>query len=150
MKEMNAKRRTFLFLDKHNLGVLSTANDRPWGAAVYYAVDEDLTFYFLTRTGSKKYGDIQKRPYAAMTVVDDAKQTTVQAVGRITEVDIGPLYNQAFTKLAGIHPPGQHVWMPAVSDIHTGKSVLLMLTPEHVQLSIFSHNHASPGIHKVI
>ncbi|MCW2763413.1 MAG: hypothetical protein JWR85_3614 [Marmoricola sp.] len=39
------------FLRQHHMGVLSTVSSdgEPWGAAIYFIVDEDFTFYFVTR-----------------------------------------------------------------------------------------------------
>lgn len=144
--------KTYDFLKHHKFAVLSTATEdaKPWGAAIYYVVDEKLNFYFLTHTGTKKYGNIHEQPYVAITVADDDQQTTVQAAGKISEVGIGQEHDDAFRLLVEVHPPGQYLWVPPVSKLHNGDSVLLKITPEQVQLSVFHPTQNKPEIHKVI
>ncbi|HSX32614.1 MAG TPA: pyridoxamine 5'-phosphate oxidase family protein [Candidatus Saccharimonadales bacterium] len=147
-----AQEKAYEFLKNHKFAVLSTATEdaKPWGAAVYYAVDKELNFYFLTHTGSKKYRNLQEQPNAAVTVVDDNAQTTVQAAGTITTIDMGQEHDDAFRTLVGIHPPGQYAWVPPVSKLHNGDSVLLKLTPDHLQMSVFYPAQSEPDIQKVV
>ena len=140
------------FLKKHKFAILSTASKdaSPWGAAIYYTVDKDLHFYFLTHTASKKYKNIQEHPQAAITVVDDNAQTTVQAAGKIKEVPMGDEQNEAYRMIIEIHPPGEYKWTPPVSKLHNGDTMLLRFTPDHLQLSVFTPSQSTPNIKKII
>lgn len=128
------------FLEEHKVAVLSTASEKgeAWGAAIYYVVDENLAFYFFTHVGSKKYRNLQEHPQAALTIVDDYQQTTVQASGKIAEVPMGEELDRAYRQLAQVHPPGQFSWVPPVSKIHDqGSTAVLKFTPDEVQYSQF-------------
>lgn len=132
-------RETYEFLNEHKLGVLSTVGEQgePWGAAVYYVVTNELEIYFLTHATSKKYKNLAQKAAAALTVVDDYKQTTVQMSGTIDELEMGEEHDMAFQKLAQVRPPGQFAWAPPVSKIHDGSVVLLKLTPTTMRYSRF-------------
>ncbi|HSW74911.1 MAG TPA: pyridoxamine 5'-phosphate oxidase family protein [Candidatus Saccharimonadales bacterium] len=143
----------YKFLEKHKLGILSTTSEQnvPAGAAVYYVVDDALNFYFLTHTTSQKYKNSYKNQKAALTVVDDYAQATVQTSGTITEVGTGDEHDEIYRKLAAIHPPGRFAWITPVSKIHEGETRLLKLTPQFLKFSNFSPERSgSPLIEQVI
>ncbi|HEX8762424.1 MAG TPA: pyridoxamine 5'-phosphate oxidase family protein [Candidatus Saccharimonadales bacterium] len=132
------------FLVRHKVAVLSTANgkDDVWGAAIYYAVGEALTFYFFTKKGSKKYQNILENPHAALTIADDTEQASVQASGVIEEVPADE-QNEAYQKLVLVHPQGEFSWKPPVSKME-GETILLKLTPKVLQYANFkSDSHDS-------
>lgn len=127
------------FLNRHKLAILSTTDGKTevWGAAIYYIIDDSLAFYFFTKTDSKKYQHILKNSHAAVTVVDDETQTTVQASGHVEEVPEEE-QNEAYRKLAVIHPPGDFSWKPPVSKLtDKGQTVVLKLQPTILQFAEF-------------
>jgi len=137
------------FLSKHKLAVLSTTDGKNdvWGAAIYYVADTSLTFYFLTQTGSKKYQHILKNNHVALTVADDEAQATVQAAGLVEEVPIGEEQDEAFRKLAVIHPPGEFSWKPPVSKLSDGPTILLRMRPSMLQFAGFKTDSHLSGDH---
>lgn len=142
---MDTKHEAHEFLKQHKLGVLSTVSKEaePWGAAIYYSVDSSFNFYFLTRSKTQKYSNVTDTAHAALTVVDDYQQTTVQMLGTVTEVPIGEEHDIAFRKLAGIHPPGQFSWITPESKMHqAGASTLMKLTPKYMRYSCFKPDPA--------
>jgi len=128
------------FLLGHKFAVLSTTskNAKPWGSTIYYVVDEKLNFFFLTHVESTKYHNLKEQPQAAITVPDDIEQSTVQAVGAVTEVPLGPERDHAFRMIVQVHPPGQFEWIPPVTKMDAGEVLLLKLTPEVLRFSDFS------------
>lgn len=150
---MDKKHETYTFLQEHQLGVISTisSDNKPWGAAIYYVVDEDLNIFFLTHTSSKKYQNMLHTLSVAFTVADDYKQTTVQMAGTIKELEVGEEHDAAYQKLAHVRPPGQFAWVPPVSKMHDGDRVLLKLIPEKVRLSRFkTSEEGETNIHDVL
>lgn len=147
---MNTKHeKAYTFLKHHSLGILATASSasEPWGSAIYYIVDEQLNFYFLTHTETLKYRNIQHSHRASLVVTDNDAQTTVQVVGDITEPEeTSDEYNDAFRKLADVRPPKELRWRPPVSKIHTSKTVLLRLTPTYLQFADFDSRQTSHDI----
>lgn len=136
------------FLSRHHLAILSTSDGKNdvWGAAIYYAVDESLTFYFFTKTGSKKYHNILKNPQVAITIVDDDAQATVQASGRAEEVSEGHELNDAYRRLVQVHPPGEFSWKPPVSKLEdSGSTAVFRLQPTMLQFAEFKSDSGSNG-----
>jgi hypothetical protein len=104
-----------------------------------------MHFYFLTHIESKKYHNFQHNPKAAITVVDDELQTTVQVTGELTEVPIGDEDTVAYHKLALLHPPGESTWTIPVSKMDTGRATLLKLTPLTLYYADFKSAASSSG-----
>ncbi|MEK7594328.1 MAG: pyridoxamine 5'-phosphate oxidase family protein [Patescibacteria group bacterium] len=123
------------FLKHHPMAVLSTTSDdnKPWGAAIYYVVDDDFNFFFATRAHTLKYENISQNPAAAITIADEASQTTVQAAGELSRVPAEDYMDIVFDKLASIKPKGDHHWVPPTTKIHEGDYMVLKLTPSSLQ-----------------
>lgn len=130
------------------MGVLSTVTEdgEPWGSAVYYVADEDFNFYFVTRTKTHKYQNIEKTPWAALTVVDRDSQTTVQVSGNVKKVPVEDYMDVVFTKLAKAKPKGGDHWVPPLSKIHKGNYMPLCLTASRLHYADYgqtkSDSHA--------
>ncbi|MBC7581538.1 pyridoxamine 5'-phosphate oxidase family protein [Aeromicrobium sp.] len=129
------------FLKKHQMGVLSTAGEAgtAWGAAVYFVTDDDLNIYFVTRTGSFKYKNIEAQPFAALTVADGETQTTVQLSGPVSRMPINKYMDIFFDKFAAMRPDGDYHWAPPVDKVHEGNYMPLQLTPTHLQYADYGN-----------
>lgn len=140
------------FLHEHKVATLSTASKigKPWGAAIYYVAGDDMSLYFLTHKGSRKYQDLEANPQVAMTIFDDYAQRTIQIRGMVSEVTSGEERDMVFSKIAHVHPPGRFAWVPPVSKLEQGDTVLLKCTPEFMQLSEFRTVNGEPSISVII
>lgn len=134
------------FLRHHPMGILSTVSSdgRPWGSAIYYTADQDFNFYFVTRTGTLKYQNLEEIPHVSLTVADSSTQTTVQIAGEISKLPVKDYMNFLFDKLAGIRPKGDHAWAPPLEKIHNGNYQAFKLTPTKLQYADYSHTKANP------
>lgn len=123
------------FLRRHPMGVLSTVDSegKPWGAAIYYVADEDFNFYFVTRVETLKYQNLDKSPFAALTVADADNQTTVQAGGSISRIPPEDYMDIVYTRLAKVRPRDDPHWSPPLSKIRAGNYMPLRLAPEKLQ-----------------
>jgi len=134
-KSADEFKKVYSFLRKHPMGVLSTSGSEGtvWGAAIYYLTDEDLNIYFVTRTGTFKYQNIEAQPFAALTVVDSEDQTTVQLSGSIDRMPINKYMDVFFDKFADLRPEGDYQWAPPIDKVHEGNYMPLQLTPSRLQ-----------------
>ncbi len=124
------------FIKKHPMGVLSTvANDKPWGAAIYYVADDDFNFFFVTRAKTEKFKNIDHNPFVSLTIADPETQTTVQASGAISKVPSKDIIDIVFKKLASIRPKDDINWLPPVIKVHQGDWMILKLTPNYAQFA---------------
>ena len=133
------KQEAYDFLQRHKLGVLSTKSQegQPWGAAIYCYIDEQLNFYFFTHTNTQKYHNLVEDPRAALTVVDEYTQTTVQTAGGIAVLPPGDERDAIFQKLTAIHPSGQYSWVTPIKKLGNSERAVLKLTPDVLQFSNF-------------
>ncbi|OGM13186.1 hypothetical protein A3D84_05365 [Candidatus Woesebacteria bacterium RIFCSPHIGHO2_02_FULL_42_20] len=79
------------YLKSQRLMTLATCADKPWVATVYFAVDNDLNFYFVSSPKSKHCKDIEKNSKVAVNVADShtpnsAKKVGIQAQGVASQV----------------------------------------------------------------
>jgi len=79
------------YLDKHSLMALSTCSDNPWVCFVYYIVDKDFNFYFISPPDSKHAMDIVDNATVAAGVADSRQKVEdikmgVQMQGTAEEV----------------------------------------------------------------
>lgn len=124
------------------MGILSTVSEdgKPWGSAIIFAVDEDLNFFFMTRSGTLKFKNIAKNPHAALTIADEEQQTTLQAAGNISRVAAKDYIDIVFKKLASVKPRGDFQWIPPVIKVHNGDYMILQFTPTKLQYGDFKQN----------
>lgn len=126
------------FLKKRPMGVLSTVSEdgKPWGSAIYYVADVDFNFYFVTRTETFKYQNIDKHPFAALTIADNDSQTTVQASGEISKIPPEDYMDIVFNKLdKAQHPKNDINWVPPLMKVHKGDYMPLCLKPSRLQFA---------------
>jgi len=126
------------FLKHHHMGILSTVTEggKPWGSAIFFVVDEDFNIFFVTRMETFKYQNLEKNPYAALTVADEVKQTTAQLVGKVSRLPARE-YMELFKKLTAIQPKDISNWEPPLMKVHEGDYIPLRLTPSKLQYADF-------------
>lgn len=127
------------FLTNHPVGVLSTSSKYgdPWGSTIVFAVDEDLTFYFMTRAKTRKYQNISINPHVAITVTDAEQQITVQAAGKVEQVEAEDMMDVVFEKLDKVKPSGTHHWIAPVYKVHKGDYMILKCKPDSLHYADF-------------
>lgn len=55
------------------LSMATTAGDDPWVAPVEYVVDDDLNFYFVSKTTSRHVGHIEQNPVVGVAIFDSTQ-----------------------------------------------------------------------------
>jgi uncharacterized pyridoxamine 5'-phosphate oxidase family protein len=123
------------FLQTHPMGILSTVDveGNPWGAAIYFIADDDFNFYFVTRSETYKFQNLERNPHVALTVADSKSQITVQAAGVVSTMPVDKYIDIFFDKFTKLRPAGDHLWAPPIEKIQQGSYMPLVLTPERMQ-----------------
>jgi nitroimidazol reductase NimA-like FMN-containing flavoprotein (pyridoxamine 5'-phosphate oxidase superfamily) len=67
----------------------SSLDNIPYTATVYYHIDEEFNFYFLTATGTQKYQNLHANPQASITIGFGPSYTTMQGGGPVQELAKG-------------------------------------------------------------
>lgn len=86
---VEARKRAFKFLKENKTAVLATAS-RDGGvqaATLFYSVDDDFTFNFITDNKSRKFLNLKENPHVAIVVGIGPEVTTIQCGGHVEIVD---------------------------------------------------------------
>lgn len=111
------------------LGVISTVNEeskaKPQSATVYYVYNDKLDIFFVTRSSSRKYNNIQSNSNASFVITGEHPPKTIQLEGNVEEVtnpDEQITYYEKLMSLASENNP-----MPPVTQIASGELVFFKL-----------------------
>jgi general stress protein 26 len=76
------------FLKSKKVAVISTVSSdgKPESATIYFIVSENFTFYFMTKSFTRKYANLQHNPQVALVVGADNEPVTAQIQGMVTQV----------------------------------------------------------------
>ena len=77
------------FLKNNKTAVLATASrqGQPGAATVFYAIDDDFTFNFITDNRSRKWNNIKENPHVAIVVGTGPDVMTIQCGGHVEIID---------------------------------------------------------------
>jgi len=88
------KEEVYRYLQPLAIAVLSTVNPKqhPYAALIYFIVDNDLNFYYLTKSDTNKSHNLKKNHHAALTIIDPLSPKTIQTTGSASEVEGAEVY----------------------------------------------------------
>ncbi|HSA84513.1 MAG TPA: pyridoxamine 5'-phosphate oxidase family protein [Patescibacteria group bacterium] len=77
------------------VAVLATVDQHgePMAATVYFLVDEQFNVYFLTKTFSRKYANLEKNDHVALVIGTENNPVTAQIQGRAEKL-VTPEYGE--------------------------------------------------------
>ncbi len=137
-----SKEEIYTYLQSLYIAVLATATHSgvPYAATIYFITDQELNFYFLTKSDTKKSRNLEKNNHAALTVIDASSPRTIQATGKVTEVEDPTQYRQMLIRISEANAKkGGFYWPPPLSKINSeGDLVLYKFTPEWLRFADFS------------
>lgn len=128
----------FLKQEKQKLGVISTVSDvgTPQSAFIYYAFDEDLNIYFITRTKSRKYTNIEKNPHVAFVVGTENPPQTLQIEGTASLLERPEDFAFLFSDLVKMAVE-RHFVPPITQMTNSGDVFFMKIAPTWVRLGNF-------------
>lgn len=135
-----SERKTHDFLKNHRVGVLATAdpNGDPYAAAIYYALGDNFTIMFLTKTGTKKADNLEHNNHAMLVVYDAETQTTVQVMGSVAKITDADATNKVVSQIVYASVEASHTDIPPIFKLDEGDYVAYQLTPTQVRMAVFS------------
>ncbi len=150
MDNKDTRQKVLVFLKHNPHGVLATVSEegKPWGSSIYFATDEDLNLFFITKIKTLKYHNILKNHNVSLTVTDKSLQTTIQIAGKVSKVPAKDIVSVVMKKLAHIKPHDDNNWVPPIVKVNGGEYMVLKITPQTLQYSDYqqtkSNIHDSP------
>ncbi|HSX02399.1 MAG TPA: pyridoxamine 5'-phosphate oxidase family protein [Candidatus Saccharimonadia bacterium] len=127
------------YLRANPVAVLGTVgpDGTPHGAAVYVCFTAADQLYFVTKTETQKFRNLQQNPRVSITIVNSAANSTLQAGGQAHVVrDNAALIDLVMTKLAAIHAEAPDR-LPPISKLRAGAYQMVGIKLDHVRLAQF-------------
>jgi general stress protein 26 len=135
--DLKTKEKAKQFLLEHPMAIVSTVGEdhKPHAAAIFYIVDEEFNFYFITRTETQKYKDMLAKPNSAFTVADVGSQLTIQGSGELNVVRNDALIETVYKKLARLRPLSDSDWLPPIIKLRKGHYVIIKFKPTWLRIA---------------
>lgn len=134
------------FIKEHNTAVMATVdeNEQPSTSTIYYAVSKHDEIWFLTKSGTTKFQNLEKNNKVALTILDTKDPIAVNLMGHVTLIEDSGKQDeivQSITKLANEH---LHDYAPIIK-LHKGAFRAMVITPTHAKLTDFSKPMGQAG-----
>ena len=132
------KQDALLFLKENTLAVISTVSieNTPESATIYYVVDDNFNFYFMSETNSRKVNNFRANPHVALVIGTENAPVTAQVEGEVKEIDNGEDFMLRYEQLQEISHKGQYTpLLEGLKDRPGG--MLFKLTPTWLRWTDF-------------
>ena len=133
------------FLQENSTAVIATSfKDDPKASTVYYHVDDDFNFYFVTKRNTSKYMNAEMNPKAAIVVGTGPEHISVQAHGRVELIVNDDEKNRIMNMLVGKQKlKGVRLWpIEELKNLKDGYKVLFKIIPnELLYMNLDSSKH---------
>lgn len=142
MQDEKTRKEVFEFLDKHIVAVLATSSKTGTlqASAMYFIVDSDFNFFFLTKSNTQKFTNITESNKVAIIVVDNASPKSVEVEGTVDlTLDVvkqREVTNNISEKSAQL---GEAYWPPPVSQLKGGELMVFKVIPSALCLCDYTH-----------
>lgn len=130
--------------------VLGTVNasGHPHGAAIYVCATAADQLYFITKTDTQKFKNIEHNPNVSVTIVNPDDNTTLQAQGKASVVESPVLLEEVMAKMTRIYARSPD-WLPPIAKLHAGPYQVVGIKLSNSRLAHFKDTKpGSPHIFK--
>ena len=130
------------FLRTQNVAALATVREhKAHAATIFYYIDDDLKFYFLTRNGTLKFNELVKDSSVGLVITDAYTFQTVQVEGIAKEVDYVKEYNEVMRKYLNSILSRGKTWesIPLNQMIQSGYYAFVQVTPSWIRWTDFTN-----------
>jgi len=132
------------FVASHPDGVIASATleGRPQASVVYFSVDDDMNFYFTTKSQTRKAQNIGERADVSIAIHDAPSQTVVKVAGKAERLsdpeETLEVYRRATVR--GAEAAGADN-VPPIARITAGEFVAYRIKPDFLDFKSFSHGN---------
>jgi uncharacterized protein YhbP (UPF0306 family) len=136
------KNQLVTLLKEQAIAVLSTVDNdgQVHGSTMFFTVNDDLSFYLLTKSTTRKFESLQNNNGVALTIIFENQQKTTQIEGNVENVASGTdEYRNVIVSLSEKNAvQGNISWPPPLSKIPDADLVIYKLIPKWVRYSDYS------------
>ena len=133
------------FLQEGSTAVVATSfKDDPKASTVYYSVDDEFNFYFITKRNTSKYLNAEMNPRAAIVVGTGPEHISIQAHGQIElivdDVEKERVMQILISKQTFL---GVRIWpIEELKNLKNGHKVLFKIVPDEMfYMNLDSEDH---------
>ena len=125
------KKLALKFLKDHKSAVVATASrsGEPQASTVFYAIDDDFTFNFITDNKSRKFKNLKENPHVAIVVGTGEDVRTIQCGGHADIINYLRDTDKAEKIIKKVY---------ANSNLHGTPPALPVLINPNVELAVFT------------
>lgn len=141
MEPSELKDRILEFLKANVVAVVATTTvaHTPSATTIYYIVEDDFSIYFMTKSSSRKAGNIANNNHIALVVGTDNIPITVQVEGIAQEVHGKDEVIAVVGKLASASNQGEY--FAPIDNLPGDKMSVYKVTPSWMRLLDFRKPH---------
>ncbi len=143
-----SKQDAYDFLSKIPLGVFGTVSNEnePHLSTLFYVVDTDLNFYFITRSHTKKVENIARGSKVSIVISDRRSFTTAQVQGTAVQLSgidkikvIFKMFTDVYRNQDIIEKGNLFNWAPPISNIEKGDIVIFEVKPDWIRYADYKN-----------
>lgn len=141
---MNNEQEIVEYMQANPVMVLSTVDDLgvPHGAAVYVYAKSAKKVYCVTKTDTRKLHNLRANPRVAITIVNMAENSSLQATGHAETVQDASEIEDVMGNMAKIYAKGPD-WLPPITKLRAGPYQVVGIDLKDVRLARYLNEH--PG-----
>ena len=136
-KELSEKIISFLGTLKSRLGVISTVNQngQPESALVYFAFDENLNIYLVTKDTTRKYKNIMENKKVSFVIATENPPQTLQLEGATSVHDNVGDQKHLYQELIGL--ASSKNFSAPITQIKDGGLQFIKISPTWIRFGNF-------------
>ncbi|HSE29330.1 MAG TPA: pyridoxamine 5'-phosphate oxidase family protein [Candidatus Saccharimonadales bacterium] len=138
------------YIKDHPVAVLGTTgkSSRPFGAAIYIYAKSIDQLYFITKTETQKFKNIQENPMVSVTIVDSSDNSSLQLSGDVSVVNDVRIIDQVMREMSKIYANSAD-WLPPLAKIRAGSYQVISIKLLTARLAHYKgHNAGDKNIFK--
>ena len=132
------------FLSSHKSGVLVTSDSsgNPHGAVVYYALKDDLSLLFATKSETQKNKNIQENNRLDFVVYNESEQSQLQISGHAVKVDTEEDQQKIVSTMYHNSAELSHQELPPAEKLIAGDFIAYKFVPTTMKMAIYARPDA--------
>lgn len=134
------------FIKSHYIAVMATVdeNAQPSSSTIYYVLSKKDEIWFLTKSDTTKYKNLQVNGKASMTVLDQAKPSAVNLTGYVVEVEENSEKDEILQSITKLADEKLHDFAPIIK-LHKGSFRAMKFVPQQAIMSDYSKPMGQAG-----
>ncbi|MDX2776587.1 pyridoxamine 5'-phosphate oxidase family protein [Streptomyces caniscabiei] len=127
------------FLQSHASGVLVTADAsaNPYGAVVFYTVNDDFSIQFATKSETQKFKNIEQNAQVAFVCYDETTQTSLQLNGNAEIIQDPAEKEKVIHNMHLLSDTTSRSNMPPTEKLYAGEYQAVRIMPRVIKLAVF-------------